>query len=192
MFTGIIEKVGIIDKVNRYTNLSTICIKAGKVVTSLNCGDSIAVDGVCLTVTNIKKNVLTFDVMKESLLKTSLGKTKVNDRVNLERALKFGDRLSGHFVTGHIDDVGKIKDIVHLKNYTEMRIGCRKPLKRYFVPKGSVCLDGVSLTIGDVKKDYFSVFLIPFTKKGTTLGGKKKGDFVNIETDILAKYLFKR
>jgi len=191
MFSGIIEETGVVEKLNCFRNLSVMSVRAKKIGKNVNPGDSIAVEGVCLTVTDNRKNLLVFDVMKETIIKSTLGRVKISDELNLERALKFGDRLNGHFMTGHIDDVGRIKVVVKAKNYTELRIHLKKKLKKYFVPKGSVCIDGVSLTVGDVKSDYFSVYLIPFTKKKTTLGKKKKGDFVNIETDILAKYLYK-
>ena len=126
----------------------------------------------------------------ETLLKTTLGGRIPGDTVNLERALKVGDRIGGHFVTGHIDEVGVIREIIHKKNYTEFQIGLNRSLAKHIVPKGSVCLDGVSLTVGEVQRNFFSVYLIPFTKEGTTLGAKKKGAKINIETDILAKYVF--
>ena len=109
--------------------------------------------------------------------------------MNLERALKVSDRLSGHFVTGHVDGMGQIESLIKTTNYLELKIALSKNLVKYIVPKGSVCVDGVSLTVGQVKSDSFSVYLIPFTKEVTTLGLKKKGDKVNIETDILAKYI---
>ena len=191
MFTGIVEDIGIVEGIERKDNLSLLKLRAKKAAQGMKVGDSIAVDGVCLTVTNVKKNLLTFDVMRETLLKTTLGLIKKQQKVNLERALKVGDRLSGHFVTGHVDVLAQIQAVVKTTNYLELKIAIAKNLVKYLVPKGSVCVDGVSLTVGQVKRDVFSVYLIPFTKTVTTLGLKKKGDRVNIETDILAKYVLK-
>jgi len=192
MFNGIVEEIGIVEKINSKKNLSMLKVRAKKICKGVKPGASIAVDGTCLTVTGIKNNVLTFDVMRESLLKTTLGSLKNKGKVNLERALKANGRIDGHFVTGHVDAAGVIKDKVTKTNYVELKIGMTKDLARYIVPKGSICLDGVSFTVGEVYKSTFSVFLIPFTKQVTTLGLKKKGDKVNIETDILAKYILNK
>jgi len=189
MFTGIIEEMGIVAGVVEKTNLSVLKISVQKILKGIKAGDSVAVNGVCLTVTTINKTVLCFDVMKESLLKTSLGDLKTGDQVNLERALKANGRVDGHFVSGHVDDVVTLKQIIEGENYTEFRLSLKKGLAKYLVPKGSVCLDGISLTVGEVKKNYFSVYLIPFTKKVTTFGCRKAGAKINIETDILAKYI---
>ena len=192
MFSGIIEEIGTVEQVNSKTNLSALKVRAKKILKGIKPGSSIAVDGTCLTVTGIKSNILTFDVMSESLLKTTLGSLKIKAKVNLERALVASGRIDGHFVTGHVDMVGVIKNKVTKANYTEIKVSMTKDLARYIVPKGSICLDGVSLTVGEVKKSYFSTYLIPFTKQVTTLGLKKKGDKVNIETDILAKYILNK
>lgn len=189
MFTGIIEETGIVKGIKDQNNLAHLEIQALKISKEVKKGESAAIDGVCLTVANIKKNILFFDIIKETLDKTTLGGLRVGSKVNLERALKVGDRLSGHFVTGHIDAVGIIKRRIHCGKNIELQISLEKKLRRYLVPKGSICLDGVSLTAGEVKKKSFSVHLIPFTKQVTTLGLKQEGDRVNIETDILAKYL---
>jgi len=167
-------------------------VSAKKILQGIKKGESVAVDGVCLTVTAHGKNDLTFDVMRETLLTTTLGNVGKGRIVNLERALKMSDRLSGHFVTGHIDGVGLVADIFEERNYTEMVIRASSSFKKYIVPKGAVCIDGVSLTVGKVKNNIFSVYLIPFTKKVTNLGMKKKKEKVNIETDILAKYILTR
>ena len=190
MFTGIIEDIGIVESIENKKNLSVLKIRAKKVARGVKAGDRIAVDGVCLTVTALHKNFLTFDVMRETLVKTTLGSLKLEQKVNLERALKMGDRLSGHFVTGHVDCVSRIKDLIKGKNYLELKMDLPKNLLKYVVSKGSVCMDGVSLTVGQVRKNHFSVYLIPFTKTTTTLGLKHKGDKLNIETDVLAKYIF--
>ena len=190
MFNGIVEEAGIVEALERRKNLSVLKVRARKVLQGTKPGDSIAVEGVCLTVTDKKENILAFDMMRETVDKTSLGRLRRGDKVNLERALKAGGRVSGHFVTGHVDDVGRIEGKTTAANYTELSVRLPRGLGKYIVPKGSVALDGVSLTVGKVGKVFFSVYLIPFTKQVTTLGAKKKGDRVNIETDILAKYLF--
>ncbi len=189
MFTGIIEEMGIVAGLTDKKNLSVIKVKAKNVLKGIKKGDSVAVNGVCLTVTAVQKGILYFDVMKESLRCTTLGGLKVKDKVNLERALKANGRMDGHFVTGHVDDVVVLKKIIEGENYTEFRMGLKKGLAQYLVPKGSVCLDGISLTVGEIKKSYFSIYLIPFTKQVTTFGSKKVGSGINIETDILAKYI---
>ena len=192
MFSGIIEEIGIIESVISKKNLSVLKVRAQKVLKGIKLGASISVNGACLTVTEIKKSVLGFDITRESLLKTSLGYLKPKCQVNLERALKANSRMDGHFVTGHVDAVGEIQAKIVRTNFAELRIITEKNLAKYIVPKGSICLDGVSLTVGDVNKTYFSVYLIPYTIKNTVLGAKRKGDKVNIETDILAKYILNR
>ncbi|MBI5150870.1 MAG: riboflavin synthase [Candidatus Omnitrophica bacterium] len=189
MFNGIVEETGVVERVTRKKNLSVLKVRARKVLKGTKVGDSIAVDGVCLTVTAAGKGAMTFDLMRETLLSTSLGKVKPGGKVNLERALKTGGRVSGHFVTGHVDVVSRVKEVLSRPNYVELVVHLPRHLSRYIVPKGSVCLDGVSLTVGGVRKDAFSVYLIPLTRRLTTLGARKKGDWVNLETDILAKYI---
>ncbi len=189
MFTGIIEKTGTVKKLTTTKNLAILDTLAWSGPAGIKKGDSIAINGVCLTVTQIKKNILSFDIMKETLTKTTLGALKLGNKVNLERALKANGRIDGHFVTGHVDHMATLKKKITLENYTELRFSLNKKTAPYFVPKGSVCVDGISLTVGEVKKSYFSVYLIPFTLKVTTLGTIKEGDQVNIETDILGKYI---
>jgi len=192
MFSGIVEELGWVEKIRKDVNLTTLCLRAKIVSKGIKIGDSVSVDGVCLTVTQKKGERLFFDVMKETLDKTILGKLKVKERVNLERALKVNDRISGHFVTGHIDGVGEIAKIIKGKNYVEMHVKAARGLIRYIVPKGSICINGVSLTVGIVGKNYFSFFLIPYTNELTNLGLKKEGQRVNVETDVLAKYVLNR
>ncbi len=192
MFSGIIEELGKVAGVSHKKNLSVLKISTRKIRKGLKLGDSVAVNGTCLTISKIEKHILSFDLMKETLEKTTLGLLNVSDPVNLERALAVSDRLSGHFVTGHTDNMCRIKNIVSLENYLELQIELKKDLRQYIVPKGSVSVDGVSLTVGKVAKDYFSVYLIPFTLKVTNLGIKKTGDSVNIETDVLAKYILNK
>lgn len=192
MFTGIVEETGVVEGIVSKKNLSVLRVRARKVLEGTTQGTSIAVNGACLTVTGRKKDVLEFDMMRETLKKTNLGTLKAKDRVNLERALKANGRVDGHFVSGHVDDMGRVKAKITGENYTELQISAKRNLMRYIAPKGSVCLDGVSMTIGEVREDYFSVYLIPFTLEVTTLGSKKKGDRINIETDILAKYILNK
>jgi riboflavin synthase len=192
MFTGIIEEMGVVEGIVSKKNLSVLRVRAQKVLEEAQAGTSIAVNGVCLTVTAVTGKVLTFDIMRETLLKTNLGKLAPKSRVNLERAMKADGRIDGHFVSGHVDDMGTVRERITGENYTELRISIRKDLQKYIAPKGSVCLDGVSLTVGEVQKTYFSVYLIPFTLEVTTLGAMCKGGRVNIETDILAKYILNK
>ena len=191
MFTGIVEETGIVEGLKTVTNLATLSVKATTGFTKgIMIGDSVSVSGVCLTVVSLKKGIMAFEVMKESLAKTTLGRLKPPDRVNLERSLKANRRLGGHFVTGHIDDMGTIIKIFRQRNYVAYQIKFPGALRRYIVPKGSITIDGVSLTVGGVRRNSFIVYLIPYTLKVTTLGRKSVGDPVNLETDILAKYIF--
>ncbi len=192
MFTGIVEEMGRVASLTKQKNLAVLNIKARKVIKGIKKGDSIAVNGVCLTVTSLKSGVLTFDLMKETLVTSALKNLKKDSAVNLERALKVDDRLSGHVVTGHIDGAAKVLNVIKKENYIELILSLDKNLKRYIVAKGSVCLDGVSLTVGKVSAKVFSVYLIPFTHKVTTLGTKKVGDLVNVEADVLAKYVLNK
>lgn len=189
MFTGIIEEIGSVQELMVKPNLAVLKVAAPKISRFVKLGDSIAINGVCLTVAEMKSSVLGFDLMKETLIKTDLGQLKAKSSVNLERALRADSRFDGHFVTGHIDLVCKIQKLILGKNYLEMRFKTPKAIQRFLVPKGSVAIDGTSLTIGEVKKSYFSIYLIPYTRQNTILGRKKEGDFVNIEADILAKYI---
>ena len=190
MFTGIIEEKGRVEKLEKKTNLSVLKISCREVIQETNIGDSISVDGVCLTVVRIQNpQDLVFELMKETLDTTTLKNLNKGSYVNLERALKAESRLGGHFVTGHVDCVGVIERILKKKNYVEFQISIEKRIKRFLIPKGSVAVEGVSLTIGKVVGEFFSIYLIPYTLKTTTLGFRKQGDRVNIETDLLAKYI---
>jgi riboflavin synthase len=191
MFTGIVEAVAKVKALQKRENLYTLLIERPKAFKKVVIGESIANDGACLTVTSIKGGCLSFDLMKETLEATTLKHLSAGSKVNLERAMKADARLGGHFVTGHVDAVGRIKDIRTLPNYVEYRISLQKDLMRYVVPKGSVAIDGISLTVGEVKKDWFAVYFIPHTLEVTTIGSKKVGAEVNIETDLLAKYILK-
>ncbi|MCA9400525.1 MAG: riboflavin synthase [Candidatus Omnitrophica bacterium] len=189
MFNGIVEEKGVVTDITKHKNLYALSIQAKKALGGTQVADSVAVNGVCLTVIKKVKSVLTFEVMLETLKKTNIGLLQKGDLVNLERPLKFHGRIHGHFVTGHVDDLVTVKKIIHLENYLEIRLSLPASVKKQIVQKGSVAVDGVSLTVGDVRRSDFSIYLIPFTKDVTTLGSLKENDQVNIETDILAKYL---
>ena len=189
MFSGIVEEKGIVSGIRKKENLIILSIKAKKVLKGVKVGDSISVDGACLTVTKIKNSVVDFDIMKETIDKTTLKFLKVGSEVNLEGALRVNDRLGGHFVSGHIDCVGVIRKRISKPNYEEFQIEIPKLFSRYLAPKGSVSVDGISLTLGEVKKNVFYIYIIPHTLDVTTLGRKRDGDQVNIETDLLAKYI---
>ena len=190
MFTGIIARMGTIKKIDSKKNLMVFGIDLGSLAKKVRVGDSVSVSGACLTVTAKKGRVASFDLMRETIEKTSLRSLGVGSRVNLELALQVGSRLGGHFVTGHVDDVAVIKHIAKEKNWVAISLSSTPLIRKHLAPKGSVTVDGISLTIGKVGKTCFEVYLIPYTLKVTTLGLKKAGDCVNIETDILAKYLF--
>ena len=189
MFTGIIGQIGIIKAIRHPKNLIVLDVDAGVLAKSVKLGDSVAVNGVCLTATAKKGRVVSFDLMKETIVQTSLKSAGVGGGVNLELALKANSRFGGHFVTGHVDEMGTIKSIERDKNWVAFTIAASKAVLRYIVPKGSVAVDGVSLTVGKVGKADFSVYLIPYTLKATNLSARNSGDLVNIETDILAKYV---
>ncbi len=192
MFTGIVERLGIVKKIETKKNLLVFSIDLGPLAKKVHIGDSVSVSGACLTVVSKRGSMASFDLMKETINKTSLKFLSVGDGVNLELALLASSRLGGHFVTGHVDEVAVIKDIKKEKNWVALRLSVSPANHKYFVPKGSVTVDGISLTIGHVGKGFLEVYLIPYTLKVTTLGLKKAGDCVNIETDILAKYLFEK
>ena len=189
MFTGIIQHIGAVKSLTQAKNLITAVINAGPLAQDIRLGDSVAINGVCLTATVKKGALVSFDLMKETISTTSLRKLNVSSKVNLELALKADSRFGGHFVTGHVDACGAIKSISRGKNYVAITIEIPKHLRKHLVNKGSVTIDGISLTVGAVGKNDFTVHLIPFTLKATTLGERQKGDVVNIETDILAKYI---
>ncbi|NLJ77310.1 MAG: riboflavin synthase [Peptococcaceae bacterium] len=189
MFTGIVEELGVIKAVRRGVHSAQLLIKAAKVIGDSRVGDSIMVNGVCLTAVNFGESNFTADVMAETLDKSNLGKLKIGDRVNLERALSLGDRLGGHIVSGHIDGIGTI--VQREKHDIALLISIKAPeaVMRYIIKKGSVAIDGISLTVVDFAADVFRVSLIPHTAQETTLGFKKTGDSVNLEGDIVGKYI---
>lgn len=192
MFTGIIEGLGKIVKFDIKTNsrsAAKIQIDLGKISQGLKVGDSVAINGVCLTAIKISKGITDFEMIGETIRKTNLGSLQRGDRVNIERSLKVGERLEGHFVLGHVDGVGIISKIEKQSNQIQLWIKIPKELSRHIIKKGSITVDGISLTVVDIFKNQFSVSLIPHTVKITNLSYKKTGDKVNIETDILGKYI---
>ena len=189
MFTGIIEEIGYVKRINQQSRSAQIEIKADKVLGDVAVGDSIAVNGVCLTVVTFDSQHFTADVMPETISKTNLRELKPGSSVNLERALQLGGRLGGHIVQGHVDAVGTIVEKQILEIAIIYRIATEPELLQYVVPKGSVAIDGISLTVVDVFQDSFTVSLIPHTAHETVLGEKKPGDRVNLESDIIGRYV---
>lgn len=191
MFTGIVEGIGIIKKFEKKTNTRSAAkmkVNLGNLAKGLKAGHSVAINGVCLTVTKISKGEAEFEMIGETIKKTDLGKLESGDKVNIERSLKVGDRMEGHFVLGHIDGTGKIINIEKLPKEIKLWIELTNDLTKYVVKKGSIAIDGISLTLVDVIKNKISVCIIPHTIETTNLDSKKIGDKVNIETDILGKY----
>jgi riboflavin synthase len=191
MFTGIVKGVGMVTFVSKSKSGAEIIIRVrlGKFSRGLKNGDSLCINGACLTVTRLSKSEAEFQIVSETIRRTNLGQTKPGEMVNIERSLKVGDRLEGHFVLGHVDGIGVIEDIQRMSSETTIWMKLDKSLTKSLVPKGSIAVDGVSLTVVGVEGDRVSVSLIPHTLKVTTLGMKRRGDRVNIETDILGKYV---
>ena len=187
MFSGIVEELGELEKISKRGNVTLFEIQAKKILEGINIGDSISVNGTCLTLTENKSGVLSFEVMPQTLKVTNLGVLRIKDKVNLERALKVGDRLSGHFVTGHIDSTGIIRRKNYINDNLSFEITIPAKFMHYVLPQGSIAIDGISLTIVDKRANTFTVYIIPHTLKNTTLGFKGPSDKVNIEFDILAK-----
>lgn len=187
MFSGIVEELGRVRKISKRGNITIFEIEAEKALKETGIGSSIAVNGVCLTVIKNQSHALTFEVMPETLKATNLGSLKTPEAVNLERSLKIGDRLSGHFVAGHIDCLGIIRKKKYVDNNLCFEISFPSKFTKYCFHKGSIAVDGISLTIADKRADTFAVYIIPHTLGNTTLGFKNPSDKVNIEFDILAK-----
>jgi len=194
MFTGIVEGIGKVKKISKITkNRSAIqmIVDLGKHSKGLKTGQSVALNGVCLTVTKLSKDGCTFEMIEETTKKTDLGNLKPGGIVNIERSLKAGDRLEGHFVLGHVDGVGIIKKIEKKPKEVQVWFQIPKNLSKYVVKKGSIAIDGISLTVVEIKNNMASVCLIPHTIEVTNFKTKKIGDKINIETDILGKYILK-
>lgn len=189
MFTGLVEEVGSVVSIEPLDDAVRICIAADTVLEGVNLGDSIAVDGVCLTVVEANETSFTADVMLETLRRSRIGEYSEGTRVNLERALAAGDRLGGHFVQGHVDAVTTLQHRSPAEHWDLLRFSLPGSMRRYVVEKGSIAISGISLTVSAVGEDWFEVSLIPATLEATTAGAWKPGDMVNIEVDIIAKYV---
>ena len=189
MFTGLVEEIGTVNNISLQGTSGTLAVKASVVTGGTKIGDSIAVNGVCLTVTSLTDDGFTADVMAETVRRSSLGKLKSGDRCNLERAMAADGRFGGHIVSGHIDGTGRVSAVVREENAIWFTIEADKSLLAYIVEKGSVALDGISLTVSKVSAQSFSVSIIPHTLDATVLKNKRPGDVVNIETDVIGKYV---
>lgn len=191
MFTGIIEELGTVRAVKRGAEQFVLEITAPRLIPGLEIGDSIAVNGVCLTVTTKTGGSFTVDVMPETVAKTGLNEFKPGEMVNLERAVTPSSRLGGHMVTGHVDGIGTISSKTNRKNALLIKIAAPPVVTRYLIERGSIAVDGISLTVIDYGEDYVAVSIIPHTAKVTTLGFKVPGDRVNLEADVIGKYVEK-
>ena len=189
MFTGIVKELGIVRNITKAGPVYRLGIESKDIARTLKTGDSVSVNGVCLTLVGKEGGVLSFDVMEETVRRTNLAGLKNRDYVNLEGSLKAGDSFGGHFVLGHVDCLGRIKDIKKSGGDFVMTVEIPPDFANLIVEKGSVAIDGVSLTIGEARSDRFKVYLIPHTLKITTLGLKNAGYKLNIEFDILGKYI---
>lgn len=191
MFTGIVEEIGIVQSVKKGQHSSVLTIQAEKVLENTSIGDSIAANGVCLTVTSVGNGTYQMDVMAETLRRTNLGSLKPGDPLNLERALQVNGRFGGHIVSGHIDGTGTVSNFRKEDNATWVTIQTDRKLLHYIVEKGSIAIDGISLTVAGVTEKDFSVSVIPHTGEETILLKKKIRDTVNLECDIIGKYVEK-
>lgn len=191
MFTGIIEETGTVTAIRKGAHSAVLTIQARKILTDIRLGDSIAVNGVCLTVTAYNQSGFSADVMHETLQRTALGQLHSGAEVNLERAMAANGRFGGHIVSGHIDGTGVIQNIRQDDNAIWYTISAAPSVLRYIVEKGSVAIDGISLTVAAVTEDSFSVSIIPHTAAQTTLSAQAKGNIVNLETDCIGKYVEK-
>lgn len=189
MFTGIVEELGTVRSIQRKSEGAILEIQANEVLTDANVGDSIAVDGACLTIVSLTPTVFATDISAETLRRTTLGRRTVGEQVNLERSLRLSDRLGGHLVLGHVDEVATICAWKDEGDASLMRVTISDTTRRYITYKGSVTVDGISLTVSSVSEDSFEVALVPHTKQVTTLGTKRNGTSVNIEVDLIARYL---
>ena len=188
MFTGLVEETGEVLSFHTQPESWRLKLRGKLVSEDVQIGDSIAVNGCCLSVTETSKHTLVFDVLEETRLVTNLKDVDLGSKVNLERSLRHDGRMGGHFVTGHVDCIGKIKEIRHKGRDVLLRIEAPKPFRKYLVYKGCIAVDGISLTIAEVSEQTISIWLIPHTLEMTNLGDREKGEAVNLEFDLLAKY----
>lgn len=189
MFTGIIEEVGSITEVRSMDQGRRLAVLAGSLTEGMAVGDSVCVNGACLTAVDLNGESFRADVSPETLTKTNLGEAKVGDRVNLERALRLSDRLNGHLISGHVDGLGVVAGMARKGNAILITVRVPEALSRYIVDKGSVAVDGVSLTVNRSYGNRFDVAIIPHTAENTTISRYRNGDHVNIETDMIGKYV---
>ena len=185
MFNGIVEEIGKVSLIQP----NKLTVQAAKVLEGTELGSSIAVNGICLTVTGLTTNSFSFGIQPETMRRTNIGYFKAGDEVNLERAVALGGRMGGHLVQGHIDDTGKVTAIRQEQKSKLMTIAAPHLLMHYMAVKGFIAVDGLSLTIAEIKADSFTVSLVEFTQRQTTIGKRKTGDIVNLEVDIIAKYV---
>lgn len=191
MFTGIVEEVGTVGRIQKGRHSAVLSIQAERILDDLKIGDSVAVNGVCLTVTSLNPHGFTADVMHETLNRSSLVQLKSGGHVNLERAMPVDGRFGGHIVAGHVDGVGRIVEITQDDTAIWYTIQADPAILRYIVEKGSVAIDGISLTVAKVASDSFSISAIPHTVQNTVLSQRRKGDLVNLENDMIGKYVEK-
>ena len=191
VFTGIIEEMGVLKGIKHGAKSSVLTVAADKVLEGTKLGDSICTNGVCLTVTKLGSGTFDADVMAESIRRTNLGDLRPGDKVNLERALRLSDRLGGHIVSGHVDGTGKVLSLEREDNAVWVTIEAAPNILRYIIEKGSITIDGISLTVAYVDNKVFKVSIIPHTGEETTLLKKKAGDRVNLENDLIGKYVEK-
>jgi riboflavin synthase len=189
MFTGIIETVGTVTSIEADGDLTRLTIEAASIVEGVGIGDSIAINGGCLTVISLDETRLSFEAVRETMERTSLGDLKEGSRVNLERAMRVGDRFDGHIVQGHVDGVGTVRQLGQSGHDVRLQIDCGSEFADGLVEKGSIAIDGVSLTITAVTQSGFDVALIPHTLEVTTFRDRQPGDRVNLEADVLGKYV---
>ena len=191
MFTGIVEEIGTVVSISKGVQSSKLTLQGDVIFEDMHIGDSIAVNGVCLTVTTKTSNTFTVDVMAETLRRSSLGSLTNGSKVNMERAMAANGRFGGHIVSGHIDGTGVIESFVKEDNAVWVTINTPSKILKYIIEKGSITIDGISLTVAYVDSDCFKVSLIPHTAANTTLLSKKPGDVVNLENDVVGKYIDK-
>jgi len=189
MFTGLIEEVGIIRSINRHGAVRNVVVEASVILADMKIGDSISISGVCQTVISFDHHSFSVQAVQETLARTTFETLSPGAHVNLERSLRVGDRMGGHFVQGHVEAAGIITGIIPAGDGRDFRITVPTELSRFIAEKGSITIDGISLTVTFINGTEFGVSVIPHTLKSTTLGEKKRGDQINIETDVIAKYL---
>ncbi|HZO09836.1 MAG TPA: riboflavin synthase [Myxococcota bacterium] len=189
MFTGIVEAVGEVESAEPAGELLRLVVRAPAIAAEARVGDSVAVRGACLTVTRAEAGRLSFEAVRETLARTAVGELRAGSQVNLERALRAGGRLDGHLVQGHVDGVGRVAELRREGGDVRLFVACPPEVATHLVEKGSVAIDGVSLTVVGARDDGFDVALIPHTLAATTLGALRPGDRVNLEVDVLAKYV---